>query len=340
MKRKVFVQLILLMVLALGLSSCEKQGKERIPRDSRAIEEPDTAELFTLHYRFIWHAQAQFAGIYMAEKMGYYRERGLNVIFRRPRSTEESIRTLNSRSMDIASLDLLDVLRANDQGSKLVNIGQAGQGNALLLVAKRSRGINSIEDFQNKRIGIWRSGPNLIFYNFLKNQGIEAEFIPIEYSINLFLNDALDVVSTMYYNEYNQIIQSGLDEDELFVARLEDFGYKIPDEGLYTTQEFYKAHPKECMAFAEATMDGWLYAFSHPEETVQTILQLMHEQGIRANKAHQSWMLQKMKDLVLRDPSIKPLVQEQDYNKAVELLKEYGDIQSALPYQAFCPSAR
>ena len=48
-------------------------------------------------------------------------------------------------------MDILSGIMENKNGLKVVNIGQISQKSSQLLIGKRSRGINSIEDFNGKR---------------------------------------------------------------------------------------------------------------------------------------------------------------------------------------------
>ncbi len=53
-------------------------------------------------------------------------------------------------------------------------------------------------------------------------------------------------MNVMRYNEYHQIIQAGIDPEDLFSVAFADIGLNVADNGLYTTREFYTKHPKQC----------------------------------------------------------------------------------------------
>lgn len=294
---------------------------------------------FQIRYRPKWQAQAQFAGVYMAQHRGLYEQYGLNVKIQRLLHAQEATDSLYQGHSDIVHIDLLNALEENRDSTKIVSIGQITQKGSVLLVGKKSRGINSLEDFRGKKLGIWRSGSYLITELFLRKSKIPMETVPIDWSINLFTQNVVDVINAMRYNEYHQILQAGILESDLFVVDLADLGYQVPDEGFYVTPAFYQAHPRECEAFLRATMDGWLYAFSHPEEALDVVLKMMQDDNIRANRAHQKWMLEQMKAVVMPTTEEMGKLKEKDYSYALQLLIDYDNFPRKIPYEEFYPNA-
>ena len=60
---------------------------------------------------------------------------------------------------------------------------------------------------------------------------------------------------------------------------------------------FHKDPALSC-AFVKATVEGWSYAFVHPDEALDIVLNYMVQAKIPANRMHQKWMLDRMKDLI------------------------------------------
>ena len=341
MKVKLIYTIYALLIVLLAFSllwACKKQDSDPDTSNSK-VEQHDKQNLQAISFRPKWHPQAQFAGIYMAQKMGFYNDYGLDIDFQPALSDSEAVREMQAGNTDILSLDLLTALSLNNRKNTVVNIGQTTQKASLMLVGRKSRGIRSIKDFSGKKLGLWRSGPNIIPMAYLKDHDIDMDVVYIDWSINLFTQGVLDVVNVMRYNEYHQILQSGIPEDDLFILAFDETEYNIPDEGFYTSEAFYRAHPKACRAFVEATMDGWTYAFTHPEETIEEVLRIMKEAQIRANVTHQSWMLQNIKDVVMEKPDNLGVLTEMDFNNAQDVLHKMGILDRNIGYQEFYPSA-
>lgn len=295
-------------------------------------------DLFRIRYRPKWQAQAQFAGIYMAESRGIYEQYGLDVEIQGLLQAQDAIDSLKSGTSDVVHLDLLRAIDVLRESTWITNIGQINQKNAILLVGKRSRGINSLNDFKGKKLGKWRNGSYLITDIFLKGSKIPMEIVPIDWSISLFTQNVVDVINVMRYNEYHQLLQAGIKEEDLFVADLSELGYQIPDEGFYVSKEFYSLHPNECKAFVDATMDGWLYAFSHPEEAIDEVVKRMQQDNIRANRVHQRWMLDKMKEVIMPIAGDLGKLKKTDYQNALKLMTEYYNFTRDIPFEEFCPN--
>ncbi len=156
-------------------------------------------------------------------------------------------------------------------------------------------------------------------------------------SINLFFFDGIDVTSAMWYNEYHTIINSGYDPEELNTFFFADYGLNFPEDGIYCSGELYRNNPEICYAFIAATLEGWNYAFAHPEESAEIMVKHLRDVGLPANKAHQKWMLARMKDLIFssKDMTNFEKLSEQNYNFVCEKLKEVKLLTDTPPFDTF-----
>jgi NitT/TauT family transport system substrate-binding protein len=60
----------------------------------------------------------------------------------------------------------------------------------------------------------------------------------------------------------------------------------------------FRENPAMAAACVTASLEGWAYAFGHPEEALDIVIRHMHEAKIGANRTHQRWMLARMRDLI------------------------------------------
>ena len=305
---------------------------------------PDTTLVFTdqdsltpVRFRPQWRHQAQFAGVYMALEKGFYRDLGLDVQIQSGGPDDPAYESLVNKSSDIVTLFLSSALSRSTPGNPLVNLAQISQKSAIMLVGKRSPSLSQIRDLNGKKAGLWRNDfrePSLIFF---REKDLDVQIVPIDWSVNLLLNDAIDVMNVMLYNEYHQVLMAGLDPEEIFEIRLSGAGYNIVEDGIYTTREFFENNTKTCIAFAEATLDGWIYALNHPQETLDVVIRLMRRDHIAANLSHQAWMLDKMKELILAKPDQLGQLTQEDFDFAQNLLFKHGLLSQKIPYRQFFP---
>jgi len=326
-----------MIIFLISISTCKSQETKGYERHLPSADQK--TERFELRFSPKWYPQAQFAGIYMAIEKGIYDQYGLDVSLKDPLSGEVALSLLESGQIDIANFDLSQAVMTNCDSTRIVNIGQISQKNSVLLVGKRSRGISSISDFNNKKLGIWRRTSHIVTEAFIKKNGLNVQMIPIDWSVQVFIQDAVDVINVMRFNEYYQLLQAGFREEDLFIVDLSDYGLEIPNEGFYVTPQFFQEHPEECRAFLQATIDGWLYAFSHQEETIDLVLKIMHDANIRANRAHQNWMLDNMKEIVMPSVAEIGILKRKDFEKTVEICHKYSNLKREISFEEFYPYA-
>ena len=98
----------------------------------------------------------------------------------------------------------------------------------------------------------------------------------------------------MSYNELLLLRQSNIDISGNTVYWFSDHNYDIPEDGVYTTRDFYKAHPEECESFAKATQRGWEWCRQHPEEALDIVMQYVADNRILTNRVIQEMMLKEV----------------------------------------------
>jgi NitT/TauT family transport system substrate-binding protein len=246
-----------------------------------------------------WSPQAQFAGYYVAYEKGIYRQYGINLNMLTGGPHIVPLNMLDEGRADFCTAWLSTAIQKRSQGLKVVNIAQIVQRSALMLVAKKEKGITKPQDFNGKRIGLWRDEFRLQPAAFFKKFNLNVTVIPQSDSVNLFLRDSVDVASAMWYNEYHTILSSGINSDELTSFFFHEYGLNFPEDGIYTLEETFVKNPDLSCNFAKASIEGWLYTFKHPEEALDIVLKYMRIANVPANRVHQRWMLSRMKDLIL-----------------------------------------
>ena len=284
-----------------------------------------------------WLPQAQFAGYYVAKDQGFYDAAGIDLEIIHPTTSTNVLEFLKNGSADIISLFLMTAMDARSKGTDLVNIAQFSEHSAILMVSKKKSGINKIEDFQGKKVGIWYSGFSEVPKALLKEKNIEVEWVPVLSSVNLFLMDGIDLMTVMWYNEYNQLYLTGLNEDELNRFFVSDFGYDIPEDGIYTLNSTLQASPDELSAFVSASKKGWEYAAAHPDYTVDLVVRLMREEKISANKPHQQLMLQRILQLQGFGSGTEKQtgLNKDDFDKAADVMRKSGNEMKAVSFGDF-----
>ncbi len=273
-----------------------------------------------------WVPQAQFAGYYIAKDLGIYKKHGIDLTIITGGPSVSTSAMLQKGQVNFALMWLSNAIQLKANKTRIVNIAQVVNRSALMLISKKSSGINTPKDMEGKKVGLWGGDFLIQPMAFFKKYNLNVNPIMQGNSINLFFFDGIDVTSAMWYNEYHTILNSGFDEKELNKFFFADYGLNFPEEGIYCSEEFYNSNKELCKKFVEATLEGWRYAFDHPEEAVDLILKHIKKSNLPVNKAHQRWMLSRMNDLIFpkkKNTNFEALTKE-GFLLVSEKLKEGG----------------
>ncbi|MBG0788914.1 MAG: ABC transporter substrate-binding protein [Desulfovibrionaceae bacterium] len=284
-----------------------------------------------------WYPQAQFAGYYMALEKGLYAERGLYVTILPGSANNNSLSRVVDGRADFCTAFLSSALEYRDKGEELVNVGQFVRKSALMLVARKDSGIKSVKDLDGRRIGTWGDNFQLQPVALFKRENLDVTLVRQSPSFELFMRGGLDAAMAMWYNEYHRLISYGLNPEEMTAFFFSDLDLNQPEDGLYCLESTLEMWPGMAAAMVEASAEGWRYAFAHPEETVDVILRVMKKANVRANRAHQAWMLARMKDIILPDGAkdIDTRLRQADYERTRDALRSSGVIENDIPYNDF-----
>lgn len=284
-----------------------------------------------------WLPQAQFAGYYVAQEKGFYKQEGIDVDIVHPSASVMASDLLRSGKSDVVSLFLITALSEKQKGCNLVNIAQISQNSALIFVAKKDKNINNLKDLNDKKIGIWESGFDEVPKALIKSNNYSVNWVPILSSINMFMIGGIDAMTVMSYNEYDQIINAGINPDELSTFYFSDYGYNIPEDGIYCLNKTRITRKDDLEKFVKGTLKGWEYAHNHQEEALEIVLHLMKEAHIPTNIAHQSWMLNQVLELIETGTKNvkKGELAESDFHKTQSILLDEKIIEKKIHFNEF-----
>ena len=238
-----------------------------------------------------WTAQAQFAGYYVAQEMGFYREAGIEVEIVHPSATLSAINRISRNESQATTLQLCQAMEIIDSGIELVNILQTSMNNAMVIVSRRD-----LDPLSQKgaRVGIWSVGFGQLAICMSLKDRLDYEWIRFATNVNLFIKGAIDATLAMSYNEYYQLVQAGFEVTERNVYRFCDHGYNVQEDGVYMTRAYYEKHREQAQKFAEASRKGWEWAVEHPAETLDIVMKYVQENHIATNRTLQKLMLEEV----------------------------------------------
>ncbi|WP_298261800.1 ABC transporter substrate-binding protein [uncultured Litoreibacter sp.] len=275
-----------------------------------------------------WVTQAQFAGYYVAKDKGFYAEEDLDVTVLSGGPDIAPPQVLAGGGADVMLNWMPSALAAREKGLPVVNIAQPFKTSGLMLTCWKDTGITSPQDFKGKTIGVWFFGNEYPFLSWMSQEGISTDggedgvtVLKQGFNVDPLLQRQADCISTMTYNEYGQVLDAGVSEDELVTFKYEDQGVATLEDGIYALEDNLKdpAFKDKMVRFVRASMKGWKYAEEHPDEAAEIVLE--NDESGAQTEAHQKRMMGEIAKLTAGSNGA---LEEADFKRTVATLLAGG----------------
>lgn len=228
-----------------------------------------------------WVTQAQFAGYYVAEAQGFYKDEDLNVTIKPGGPDIAPAQVIAGGGADVVLDWMPSALASREKGLGLVNIAQPFKSSGMMLTCRKDAGINSPADFAGKTLGVWFFGNEYPFLSWMSKLGLKTDgseggvtVLKQGFNVDPILQKQAACVSTMTYNEYWQIIDAGLTPDDLVVFKYEEQGVATLEDGMYVLEKNLSdaAFKDKMVRFVRASMKGWKWAEANPDAAAMIVL--------------------------------------------------------------------
>jgi NitT/TauT family transport system substrate-binding protein len=278
-------------------------------------DDGDFEPLTEVSLQLQWLPQAQFAGYYVALDQGYFEEEGFDSVDIVPSGGDIVPQdALVQGDVDFAIAWVPKVLGTLEAtGVELTNIAQVFQKSGTLQVSWAEDGIDSVADFEGKRIGSWGFGNEWEIFAAMADEGLDSTSVSIttqDFSMNALLDRDVDAAQAMTYNEWAQILEVvNPDTGELYqpedfnVVSYEDTAGAMLQDAIWAdTQRLADdpAYADAAVRFLKAIIKGWVYARDNPEDAAA----ITYDAAINAEAAfpvgpvHQLWQMNEVNKLI------------------------------------------
>jgi NitT/TauT family transport system substrate-binding protein len=279
------------------------------------------AEAATVRLQLQWTPQAQFAGYFAAEKLGYYAAENLTVEML-PGGPTIAPHTVGSAANgpEFTISWVPKVLEAREAGSDLVDIAQVFQRSGTLSVTWKDTGITDPCGFAGKKVGVWDFGNEYeVTTGALAcglSPGLEAGGDPKTtyqkviqaFDMVAFLNRDIDVAEAMIYNEYAQVLEATnpttgalYKPEDLNVINWNIERSAMLQDAIFARKAWLAEGNNRDVAvrFVRASLKGWIHCRDNQEDCIQYTV----EAGSQLPAGHQRWMMNEINALVWPSPN-------------------------------------
>ncbi len=255
-------RVVALLAAVLALSSCGGDGAE-----------PGASREATLVLDFT--PNAVHAGLYAAEKRGWFADRGLELEIRPPGSTTDAPKLLAAGRADFAVMDINDLGTAARRGFELKAIGALVQVPLASVIAADGSEIRRPADLERGQVGVTGlPSDEAVLDAIVEADGGDPETIErtvIGFDAVAALSAGrLDAATAFWNAEGVALRRLGVETREF---RVGDFASKpFPELVVVTTEELADAEPEVVEAMRVGLERGYGHAAEAPDEALDELL--------------------------------------------------------------------
>lgn len=220
----------------------------------------DTSEAKDLTVQFSWIKNAEFAGEFIADADGYYKDAGFGTVnfLQGPVAQEEIV--ANGKANFGLSNSVSTAAAITNSGFPLKIVGATYQKNPFSILSLADKGnIKTPADLCGKKIGV--QDPNLsLFQAFLKANDIDEKcltIVPNSFDVSPLEDKQIDGLVAYITNESILVKDHGFDTVDLPFA---DNNLPFFAETVIASDDTIKNDPDMIEAFLKAEIQGWTAA--------------------------------------------------------------------------------
>ncbi len=286
-----------------------------------------------------WVAQAQFAGYYVAQAMGFYADAGLEVTILESEGDIQPLDAVTAGDAEFGVTWAPRVLQANESGADLVNIAQIFQRSGTVLVSFAETGIVEANDIVLKRIGYWPNGSEFEVYALTFHIGSDPisgeHLLLVEQPFHLgpLIDSELDAGQALIYNGYGRLLgevnpATGelYQEDELNIIDFNELGLAMLQDHIIVRGEWLAQDGNENIAAAliRASLRGWIHCRDFADDCVRILREIDPELG----ESHQQWQMNEVNKLIWPSPAGIGVMDEALWSQTVEWMLAIGALET------------
>ena len=158
------------------------------------------------------------------------------------------------------------------QGDPFVVLAPIFQHSPSILLARKDSGISNLHHLIGKRVMLLPGKKDADILAAFLNEGISIDSIQRidqSYNLNDLIEGRTDVVNAYLTNEPWHLEEKGIVPE---IISPQTYGVDFYSDCLFTTEQEIKRHPDRVDQFLKASLRGWKYAMSHPEEIIDLLL--------------------------------------------------------------------
>ena len=260
---KKIISLLISMILAFGLVGCNATDKKEENKITIVLD---------------WTPNTNHTGIYVAEKMGYFEEAGLNVeVVQPPEGGAEMLVASGKAQFGVSCQDSLAPAFVGDSNIPVTAVAAILQHNTSGIISRAGEGIDTPKGLEGKKYATWDAPvEKATIKDVMEADGGKfdlVELIPstVTDEVSALKSKSVDAI-WIYYGWAGIACQvAGLETDYFEFADIDPvFDFYTPV--IIGNNSWLEKNPKTAKAFVEAISKGYAYASENPKEAADILM--------------------------------------------------------------------
>lgn len=226
-----------------------------------------------------WTPNTNHIGLYVAQKMGFYDEAGLDVkIVQPPEDGATMLVASGKAQFGISFQDSLAIALSADESIDVSAVAAICTHNLSGIISRGDKKIDSFKDMEGKTYATWGSPIEQIMIKYaMEKEGGDFEKLDMINSTVADVMSALDtdMIDTVWVYEYWDVVKAkceNYDYNYFDFKSVDDvFDYYTPV--IISSNEYLLQHKDEAEKFIAATKKGYEYAARHSDEAAKILIE-------------------------------------------------------------------
>jgi NitT/TauT family transport system substrate-binding protein len=255
-----------------------------------AFATPAAAQKIT--FTLNWVAGGDHAPYFYAQKMGWYKQAGIDVEFETGRGSAVSAQKVGAGATQMGLSDLAVVLNARGKGADLVAVMNVYANSPQGLYWLKSSGIKSVKDLAGKKIGNPPGDAARTMWPALaKANGIDPNsvtWVNIDANAKLSALKAKSIDATTSFYNLHHVFSRELKDDMGFLA-WRDAGLNSYGNSIVANGAWLKANKDKAAQFVKITQKAFAECVKTPAPCIQALVEA--NGALRVDNETVNWQL-------------------------------------------------
>lgn len=285
-----------------------------------SVTQPDEVKL-----QLKWQHQAQFAGFYVAQEKGYYKDEDINVTFIEGGQNIDIAQRVALGEADFGVVTPEFLFLKHGEGMNLTALAAIFRRSATVYVAKTGSGIVRPGDFTGRTVaasdmGWGQKDFEVQFYAMIKKLGLDISKIKvIQYdpAYTGFHNGAVDVTAAYYTGGVVSMRRQGYDLNLIWPG---DYGIRFYSDTIVTSGRLIAENPGLVSRFLRASLRGWNDAIYDYRDAVDITMKYARGRDV----SFQTAMMEAMLPLINTGEDYVGWMKPEEWQAMYEIMDEAG----------------